>query len=142
MARAFGEPASTLGGWVNAPLTDPDEAPKRRCPVSGDQELRDRVRALCEEERNLSYGHRRIGALLLRRFGRRVNRQTVLRIMREQGLTRPKVWHRPARPKRVEKMHPAEPNQGWPIDMTSFTLSNLAEKVGRMPSSEADTCRR
>jgi putative transposase len=126
MARAFGVPPSTLGGWVNAPPTAPDEAPKRWCPVSGDPQLRDRIRALCEEDRNLSFGHRRIRALLFRRFGIRVNRKTVLRIMRELGLTRPKVWHRPARPKRVEKMHPAEPNQGWQIDMTSFTLSNLS----------------
>ena len=61
----------------------------------------------------------------MRREGHRVNRKTVLRIMREEGLTRPKIWRRPHRPKRVEKMRPARPNQGWQIDMTSFQLSDL-----------------
>jgi putative transposase len=54
-----------------------------------------------------------------------INKKTVLRVMRELGLTRPKVCYKPARPKRVEKMRPAGPNRGWQIDMTSFTLSDL-----------------
>jgi len=41
------------------------------------------------------------------------------------GLSRPKIWHKPARPKRVEKMKPVGPNRGWQIDMTSFMLSDL-----------------
>jgi len=45
--------------------------------------------------------------------------------MREEGLSRPKVWHRPLRPKRIEKMRPRRANQSWQIDMTSFQLSNL-----------------
>ena len=73
----------------------------------------------------MTYGYRRITALLNQDAGTRVNRKTVLKIMREEGLTRPKVWHRPARPKRVEKMKPTAPGQGWQVDMTSFQLSTL-----------------
>jgi putative transposase len=45
--------------------------------------------------------------------------------MKEEGLSRPKMWHRPFRPKRVEKMRPSAPNQAWQIDMTSLMLSDL-----------------
>jgi putative transposase len=45
--------------------------------------------------------------------------------MHDMGLSRPKIWHKPARPKRVEKMKPAGPNCGWQIDMTSFALSDF-----------------
>ena len=41
------------------------------------------------------------------------------------GLTRPKIWYKPARPKRIEKMRPCAPNRGWQIDMTSFFLSDF-----------------
>jgi len=46
-------------------------------------------------------------------------------MMRQMGLSRPKIWHKPKRPKRVEKMRPVEPNRGWQIDMTSFVLSYM-----------------
>ncbi|MHA1170347.1 MAG: hypothetical protein ACTSRU_21170, partial [Candidatus Hodarchaeales archaeon] len=49
----------------------------------------------------------------------------VNRIMREKGLSRPRMWHRSWRPKRVEKMQPDEANQSRQIDMTSFQLLNL-----------------
>ena len=45
--------------------------------------------------------------------------------MHEEGLVRPKVWHRPKRPKRVEKMQPAGPDEAWQIDMTSLALSDM-----------------
>jgi len=45
--------------------------------------------------------------------------------MHEVGLTRPKIWYKPARPKRVEKMKPVGPNRGWQIDMTGFALSDF-----------------
>ena len=45
--------------------------------------------------------------------------------MRQEGLGRPKVWHRPARPKSVERMTPSGPCQYWQVDMTSFQLSCL-----------------
>jgi transposase InsO family protein len=82
------------------------------------------VRALCEEPRHRTYGYRRIGALLGRQ-GVWVNRKTVWRIMHDEGLGRPKAWHRPLRPKRVERMRPTGPNQAWQVDMTSLQLSNL-----------------
>jgi putative transposase len=80
---------------------------------------------LCEQDRHRTFGYRRIWALLRRQKGVSINRKTVYRIMRAEGLTRPRVWHRPLRPKRVEKMRPDEPNTGWQIDMTSFQLSDL-----------------
>ena len=46
--------------------------------------------------------------------------------MHDMGLCRPKVWHRPWRPKRVERMRPGQPNQGWQIDMTCFVLSDMS----------------
>jgi len=125
LGRTFDEPSSTLGRWLKKPSECPESFSRRFCPVSGDPVLRSRVRALCEEDRHLTWGHRRIRALLLRRFGMRINRKTVLRIMREEGLTRPKVWRRPYRPRRVEKMKPTDVNEAWQVDMTSFTLSDF-----------------
>lgn len=124
LARAFDEPVSTVGRWI---CCRESPAPKpRRCPVSGNPKLRMKVRALCDEPRHLTFGHRRIRALLRRRWDIRINRKTILKIMREESLTRPRVCHRPYRPKRVEKMRPEAPNTAWQIDMTSFQLSDLS----------------
>ncbi len=79
---------------------------------------------MCEAPRHLTFGYRRIWALL-RREGWLVNRKTVWRIMHEEGLMQAKIWRRPKRPKRVRKMRPKRPNEGWQIDMTSFKLSDL-----------------
>ena len=122
LARAFAEPVSTVGHWVG-----PEKekiARQRRCPVSDDRTIRAYVRKLCDEPRNRTFGYRRIWALLRRR-GLIVNKKTVWKIMREMGLTRPKIRYKPSRPRRVEKMRPAGPNRGWQIDMTSFVLSDL-----------------
>ncbi len=123
LARAFGEPVSTVGRWVKPPA-EPQSKPRPR-PVSQDPALRQKVQQLCDEPRHRTYGHRKIRALLRRRWGLKLNRKTVLRIMRELGRTQPKLWRRPARPKRVAKMRPSRPNEGWQIDMTSFSLSDL-----------------
>lgn len=122
LARTFSEPVSTVGRWVGPGKKR--ATAKRRCPVSGKPLLRAKIRNLCDEPRNRTFGYRRIWALL-RRQGVIVNKKTVWRIMHEMGLTRPKIWHKPARPKRVEKMKPSGPNRGWQIDMTSFVLSDL-----------------
>ena len=45
--------------------------------------------------------------------------------MKDLGLSRPKFSYKPKRPKRIEKMRPERPNQGWQIDMTSFPLSDF-----------------
>jgi putative transposase len=45
--------------------------------------------------------------------------------MREMGYTQAKIRRKPMRPKRVEKMRPEGPNEGWQIDMTSFPLADL-----------------
>lgn len=124
LARAAEEPASTVGAWVK-PVTLREEGPGRRCPVSGDPAIRSAVRSLCEEPRHQTFGYRRIWALLRRRRGIYVNRKTVWRIMHQEGLARPKIWHRPRRPKRVEKMQPTAPNEAWQIDMTSLELSDM-----------------
>ncbi len=122
LAKACGIAVSTLGKWVGP---ERQKIPVvRRCPVSGVEYLRARVRDLCDEPRNRTFGYRRIWALL-RRSGLIINKKTVCKRMREMGLTRPKIWHKPARPKRVEKMKPAGPNRGWQIDMTSFALSEF-----------------
>ncbi len=126
LGRAFVVPISTVGRWLK-PVTPNHVFPKARyCPVSGDQELRRKVQMLCEIDRHRNYGHRMIRAILRRRYGIRLNRKTVLKMMREMGLAQPKVWRRPLRPRRVEKMRPSYPNQGWQIDMTSFQLSNMS----------------
>lgn len=122
LARTFREPVSTVGRWVGPERKK--VAKQRCCPVSGDRLLRARVRDLCDQPRNRTFGYRRIWALL-RREGVIVNKKTVWRIMHDMGLSRPKIWHKPARPKRVEKMKPAGPNCGWQIDMTSFALSDF-----------------
>ena len=123
LARVFDLPAATVGRWVRPP--SPAERKRRSCPVSGDASVRRAVIELCDEPRHRTFGHRRIRALLLRRRGLGLSRKTVLRIMREEGRTRPRVWRKPGRPKRVERMRPARPDRGWQIDMTSFLLSDL-----------------
>ena len=124
LARAAEEPVSTVGRWVKPAATQEGHR-GRRCPVSGDPGIRSAVRSLCQEPRHVTFGYRRIWALLRRRKGMCVNRKTVWRIMHEEGLVRPKVWRRPRRPKRVERMRPSGPNEAWQIDMTSLALSTL-----------------
>ena len=125
LARAFQESASTVGSWVAKPPEEPPAAKNRRCPVSEDAALRARIRSLCEQPRHRTFGYRRIWASLRRNYGLAINRKTVWRIMHQEGLVRPKLRQRPARPKRVEKMHADRPNQAWQMDMTSFQLADL-----------------
>jgi len=123
LALMLEEPVSTIGRWV-APR--PDSARKARMrPVSDDPELRKKIRELCGEPRNQIRGHRPIRAMLRRRWGIRAARKTVLVIMREEGLTQPKMWRRPHRPKRVKRMRPTAPDRAWQIDMTSFQMSDM-----------------
>jgi len=122
LARASQSPVSTVGRWVG-PQRQRKTA-ERKCPVCGNAELGREVQQLCDMPRHRTYGYRRIWALLRRR-GHRINRKTVRRMMRQMGLSRPKIWHKPWRPKRVEKMRPAQKNRGWQIDMTSFVLSDM-----------------
>jgi putative transposase len=120
LALSFEKPRSTVGRWVR-PVRQ-TEVRNHCCPVSGDPVTVSKLRELCLMDRHRTYGYRRIHALL-RREGIHINRKTVLKIMRENGLTQPKVWRRPKRPRRVEKMGSERPNQYWQIDMTSFQLS-------------------
>ena len=125
LSSAFEEPVSTVGRWVKIRPQGFAERRRRTCPVSGDSEVRFMIRALCQEDRHLTWGYRRIRALCKRRYGLCLNHKTVHRVMREEGLGGPKVWHRPLRPRRVAKVTPTRPCQGWQIDMTSFQLSCL-----------------
>lgn len=122
LARSFQLSIATVGRWVQERRSPASAGSGRRRRPAG--EIREAVRGLCLEERYRLYGYRRIWALL-RRQGRVVNRKTVYRIMREEGLTRPRIWHRPYRPKRVEKMRPVRTTQAWQIDMTSLQLADL-----------------
>jgi putative transposase len=123
LARAFDEPRSSVGRWVAA--EGPAEGvSRRRRPVGDAPALREAVRREALHPRQGRFGYRRITAVL-RRQGLRVNRKTVYRIMKDEGLLQTRIWHRSQRPKRVEKMRPEQPNAGWQIDMTSFQLSDL-----------------
>lgn len=123
IANALVEPVSTVGRWIQAPQEDLPS--KRQRPVAGDEALRGEIRSLCQAPRHHRYGYRRIRAMYQRKTGRSVNRKTVWRIMREEGLCQERSRHRPHRPKRVEKMRPTRPNEAWQIDMTCFQMSNL-----------------
>ncbi|MCK9462179.1 MAG: IS3 family transposase [Proteobacteria bacterium] len=125
LAVAFDEPPATVARWVSPRQRKSAEEIARRCPVSSAPELRDKVRALCDEPRHKQFGHPRVRVLLRRRFDVRVSRETVRRIMRDEGLSRPRIWHRPSRPHHVEKARPTRPNEFWQVDMTSFQLSDL-----------------
>lgn len=122
-ARAFAEPASTTGRWLK-PEGPPTPKLRRRRPVSDEPTVREQVRDLADQPRHRTFGYRRIWAML-RRQHVQINKKTVRRIMKDLGLARPKFSYKPKRPRRVEKMRPARPNQGWQIDMTSFPLSDF-----------------
>jgi putative transposase len=119
------EPVSSVGRWVReVPALDVPPSPRRQREGPEETVLRERIRALCAGPRHLTFGYRRITALV-RHQGQGVNRKRVYRCMREMGLTRPRVWHRPQRPRRVERMRPERPHQAWQVDMTSFQLTSL-----------------
>ena len=123
LARTFDEPPASIGRWIT-PARPATSSGRRRRPVSDGPTLRQKVRDLAHVDRHRTFGYRRIWALL-RRDNVIVNKKTVRLIMKDMGLSRPRFWHKQHRPKRVEKMQPTKPNQGWQIDMTSFPLSNL-----------------
>ncbi len=77
LARACETPVSTVGRWVRPARMKDAAGKRRRCPVSDNKEVRSKVRALCEEPRHLMFGHRRIRALLLRRWHMHLNHKTV-----------------------------------------------------------------
>ncbi len=122
LARTFQEPVSSVGRWTGPKRTK--QTKQRQRPVCDDTSVRDKIRNLCSQPRHLKFGYRYIWALL-RREGVIINRKSVWRIMHEMNLTRSRIWHKPYRPKRIEKMRPSGPNQNWQIDMTSFALSDF-----------------
>jgi putative transposase len=126
IAEAAEVPRATVYRWVRPPAGRPVGRKRRSRPVAGDPELVKKIKDLCDEARLETHGHRRIRALLRRRFGLRVNRKTVLAVMRDLGLTQERLRFKPARPKHVEKMTPEAPNRAWQIDMTSFALTDLS----------------
>lgn len=123
LAGSFQLPASSVGRWLG-PVARKTESSRCR-PVASDAALRQAIAALCQHDRHRRYGYRRIQALLKRDYHLRVNHKTVYRVMAELKLAQPRVWKRPYRPKRVERMRPTRPHQNWQIDMTSFALNDL-----------------
>jgi putative transposase len=123
LAAAFQLPVSSVGRWLRPAITKA-ESPQRR-PVATDATLRRAIETLCQHDRYRRYGYRRIQALLKRHYHLTVNHKTVYRVMAELGLAQPRIWKRPYRPKRVERMRPTRPHQNWQIDMTSFALNDL-----------------
>lgn len=123
LGKAFAEPPSSIERWLRSDTPSPSGLRRKR-PVADEPSLRQRVRDLADQPRHRTLGYRRIWALL-RREGLTINAKTVRRMMRDMGLSRPKLAYKAHRPKHVEKMHPERPNQGWQIDMTSFTLSDF-----------------
>ena len=71
------------GAYYRAADSHHKPAPEFR--ASRDDELLERIRALCQE--HPAWGYRRVTAWLQRREDRRVNRKRVYRLMRQQGLT-------------------------------------------------------
>lgn len=123
LADAFDEPRSSVGRWTAEP-TESLQRSRRRRPVGDSPALRQDVRDEAMHPRQHRFGYRRVAAAL-RRKGWRVNRKTVYRIMKDENLLQDRIWRRPMRPRRIEKMRPERPSQGWQIDMTSFQLSDL-----------------
>ena len=87
LARAFAEPASSTGRWIQ-PEVPPAPKLRRRRPVSDEPTLRGRVRDLADQPHHRTFGYRRIWALL-RRDGVPINQKTVRRIMKDLGRSRP-----------------------------------------------------
>ncbi len=105
LAIVFSEPRSSVGRWVRDP--GPAIRRLRRRPISDDPVLREQIRQLCLEPR--------IAWLLnnpcASSSSPRCLREPQDRVMRELGLTQPRIRRRPLRPKRVEHMRPHRPNQ-------------------------------
>lgn len=123
LARALAEPRASVARWAAAEPSS-EAVSRRRRPVADDAALREAVRAEAMRPRQQGFGYRRITAAL-RRKGWTVNRKTVYRAMKSEGLLQDRIRYKPQRPKRVEKMRPERPNQGWQVDMTSLQLSDL-----------------
>jgi len=88
---------------------------------SGDQELRERLRALAGERRR--FGYRRLH-VMLRREGEQVNHKRVYRLYREEGLTvRKRARKRVSRAERLPVVAPAGPNECWCLDFVSDGLA-------------------
>lgn len=124
LSKALEEPVSTVGRWCAPSASVPLEMTSPR-PGRTDPRVTELILILCEEDRNRKHGHRRIRALLNRRYGLHVNRKTVYRIMKAQGLLQEKLRYKQFRTGHVSKMTPDAPNHGWQIDMTSFKLSDM-----------------
>jgi putative transposase len=94
----------------------------RRPDAKGDQEIRDRMRAIAEERRR--FGYRRIG-VLLEREGLRMNAKKLYRLYREEGLT---VRRRRGRKRAVGVRAPlpsaVAPSHRWSLDFVADMFGN------------------
>ncbi len=123
VAASLEESVSTVGRWCGPPRAS---SPKGRLrPASASVLIRECINTLCLEDRHKTYGHRRIRALMRRRYGLVIARKTVARIMKDLGMKQERIRYKGMRPKRVERMRPVGPNQAWQVDMTSFQLADM-----------------
>ncbi len=88
--------------------------PRRARPRPDEAQARASVRRVAR--RLVTYGHRRVWAML-RREGWAINRKRVHRLMKEEGLLRPAHFPRPRLPS-TGVLEAGHPNEKWYTDLT------------------------
>ena len=98
--------------------------PRPRVPHPRPDEAKARASVRRVALRLVTYGHRRVWAML-RREGWTINRKRVHRLMREEGLLRPAHFPRPRLPS-TGVLEANRPNEKWYTDLTYVDTTNGA----------------